>query len=55
VLKSRRVEIGRVQGPGTKKSGKRREPEKAITQAKMQVRVVGLALLVAVFFVILGF
>jgi hypothetical protein len=55
VLKSRRAEIGRVQGPGTKKSGKRREPEKAITQAKMQVRVVGLALLVAVFFVILGF
>jgi penicillin-binding protein 2 len=55
VLKSRRVEIGRVQGPGTKKSGKRREPEKPITQAKMQVRVVGLALLVAVFFVILGF
>ena len=55
MLKSRRAEIGRVQGPGTKKSGKRREPEKAITQAKMQVRVVGLALLVAVFFVILGF
>ena len=55
MLKSRRVEIGRVQGPGTKKSGKRREPEKPITQAKMQVRVVGLALLVAVFFVILGF
>ena len=55
MLKSRRAEIGRVQGPGTKKSGKRREPEKPITQAKMQVRVVGLALLVAVFFVILGF
>ena len=55
MLKSRRVETGRVQGSGTKKSGKRREPEQAITQGKMQVRVVGLALLVAVFFVILGF
>ncbi len=55
MLKSRRVETGRVESPGTKKSGKRRESEQAITQARMQVRVVGLALLVAVFFVILGF
>jgi penicillin-binding protein 2 len=55
VLKSRRVDTGRVESPGTKKSGKRRESEQTITQARMQVRVVGLAMLVAVFFVILGF
>jgi penicillin-binding protein 2 len=55
VLKSRRVDTGRVESPGTKKSGKRRESGQTITQARMQVRVVGLAMLVAVFFVILGF
>jgi penicillin-binding protein 2 len=40
--------------PG-RKNGKKKEAEPTITRARMQVRVVGLAVLVAVFFVVLGF
>ena len=47
--------IGRVERPGRKKNGKKRETEPAITRTRMQVRVVGLAVLVAVFFVVLVF
>lgn len=45
------VKVGRVERPG----GKKKEAEPTITRARMQVRVVGLAVLVAVFFVVLAF
>jgi penicillin-binding protein 2 len=46
--------VGRMVEPG-RKNGKKKEAEPTITRARMQVRVVGLAVLVAVFFVVLGF
>ncbi|MCA1729168.1 MAG: penicillin-binding protein 2 [Actinobacteria bacterium] len=49
------VHVGRVERPGKKKGGKKRESEQTITRARMQVRVVGLAMLIAVVFVILVF
>src|SRR5215210_7849908 len=49
------AKIGRVERPGRKKDGKKRETEPTISRARMQVRVVGLAVLVAVFFVVLAF
>jgi cell division protein FtsI/penicillin-binding protein 2 len=49
------AKIGRVERPGKKKDGKKRETEPTISRARMQVRVVGLAVLVAVFFVVLAF
>jgi penicillin-binding protein 2 len=49
------TEIGRVERLGRKKNGKKRETEPTITRTRMQVRVVGLAVLVAVFFVVLVF
>jgi penicillin-binding protein 2 len=49
------VRVGRVERPGRKKDGKKKEAEPTITRARMQVRVVGLAVLVAVFFVVLAF
>jgi penicillin-binding protein 2 len=49
------VRVGRVERPGKKKDGKKKEAEPTITRARMQVRVVGLAVLVAVFFVVLAF
>ena len=48
------VKVGRFRSPD-KNNGKKKEPEPPITRAKMQVRVVGLAVLVAVFFVVLAF
>jgi penicillin-binding protein 2 len=54
VLKSR-VNVGRVERHGRKKDGKKRDSEQAITRARMQVRVVGLAMLIAIVFVILVF
>ncbi len=48
-------EIGSVERPGRKKDGKKRETEPTITRTRMQVRVVGLAVLVAVVFVVLVF
>ena len=47
------LKVGRVERPG-KKDGKKREAEQTITRARMQVRVVGLAMLIAVVFVILA-
>jgi penicillin-binding protein 2 len=46
--------VGRVVDPG-RKNGKKKEAEPTITRARMQVRVVGLAMLVAIVFVVLGF
>ena len=48
------TKIGRTGRPG-KKDGKRKETEPQISRARMQVRVVGLAALASVFFVLLGF
>jgi penicillin-binding protein 2 len=48
------VDVGRLRGPG-KKNGKKKEAEPSITRAKMQVRVVGLAALVSVLFLVLAF
>ena len=48
------VKVGRLRSPD-KNNGKKTEPEPPITRAKMQVRVVGLAVLLAVFFVVLAF
>ncbi len=48
------VDVGRLRGPG-KKNGKKNEAEPSITRAKMQVRVVGLAALVSVLFLVLAF
>ena len=50
------VKIGRVLGSDEeKKNGKKKEPELPITRARMQMRVVGLAVLVSIFFVVLAF
>ncbi len=48
------VDVGRLRSPG-KKNGKKKEAEPSITRAKMQVRVVGLAALVSVLFLVLAF
>ena len=48
------VDVGRLRGPG-KNNGKKKEAEPSITRAKMQVRVVGLAALVSVLFLVLAF
>ncbi len=52
---ARNEEYGRVRRPGKKGNGKKKEPEPNITKARMQVRVVALAMVVAVVFAILGF
>jgi len=44
-----------ARGSARAKGGKRRGPEPPVTRAKMQVRVLGLAVFVAIFFVILVF
>src|SRR5215208_4445670 len=49
------VDVGRVVGGKKKKNGKKKEAQLPITKARMQVRVVGLAALVSVLFVILAF
>src|SRR5215210_973518 len=50
------VKIGRVLGSNEeKKNAKKKEPELPITRARMQMRVVGLAVLVSIFFVVLAF
>jgi len=54
VLLKTPVNVGRLRSPD-KNNRKKKEPEPPITRAKMQVRVVGLAVLVAVFFVVLAF
>jgi penicillin-binding protein 2 len=46
--------VGRLRGLD-KTNGKKKEPEPPITRAKMQVRVVGLAVLLAIIFVVLAF
>src|ERR687884_1890429 len=48
------VDVGRLRSSG-RKNGRKKVSEPSITRAKMQVRVVGLAALAAVFFVLLGF
>ena len=48
------VELEPLRDP-TQRNGKKKEPEPPISRTKMQVRVVGLAVLVAVFFVVLAF
>ncbi len=49
------VDVGRVKRPGKKGPSKKKEPEPSITKARMQVRVVALAMLVAAVFITLGF
>ncbi len=46
--------VGRVERPGKNKDSKKRETEPAITRGRMQVRVVGLAMLIGVVFLILA-
>ena len=48
------VELEPLRDP-TQRPGKKKDPEPPISRTKMQVRVVGLAVLVAVFFVVLAF
>lgn len=52
---ARNEEYGRVRRPGKKGPGKKKEPEPNITKARMQVRVVALAMVVAAVFAVLGF
>jgi len=47
------VHVRRVERPGKNKDGKKREAEPAITRGRMQVRVVGLAVLIGVVFLLL--
>ncbi|MGI8519800.1 MAG: penicillin-binding protein 2, partial [Actinomycetota bacterium] len=54
MLRTKPVDVGRVRRPG-KGPAKKKEPEPSITKARMQVRVVALAMLVAVIFLSLGF
>jgi penicillin-binding protein 2 len=49
------VDVGRVKRPGKKGPSRRKEPEPSITKARMQVRVVALAMVVAAVFSVLGF
>ena len=49
------VDVGRVKRPGKKGPSRRKEPEPSITKARMQVRVVAFAMVVAAVFSILGF
>src|ERR671932_1024853 len=48
------VDVGRLRSSG-RKNGKKKVSEPSITRAKMQVRVLGFAALVSIFFLVLGF
>jgi penicillin-binding protein 2 len=54
VLRTKPVDVGRVKRPG-KGPARKKETEPSITKARMQVRVVALAMLVAAVFLCLGF
>jgi penicillin-binding protein 2 len=54
VLRTKPVDVGRVKRPG-KGPARKKETEPSITKARMQVRVVALAMLVAAAFLCLGF